>query len=85
MDGRRRRQLRALAYVLFGAAFGVLVLSLLAELMILSAGAFTFLEEDLQRQGKELGALMALGFGVFAAGILAGLGGILLTLLDPPR
>ena len=85
MDGRRRRQLRALAYVLFGAAFAVLVLSLLAEVMILTSGALTFLEEDLQQQGKELAALVALALGVFGGGILAGLGGILLTLLEGGR
>ena len=81
MQRRTLEWLETLAKALFGAALAVLVLSLLAAAGIAGSDTALPLLEDVQREGRTLAALGALGGGIAAAGVLSGLGGILALLV----
>jgi hypothetical protein len=81
VENRTRERLLVLARFLFWAAALVLLLSVLGAIQV--AGAESQLPgfEGLEREGRGAAALAALGGGLTAAGVLAGLGGILRALL----
>jgi hypothetical protein len=71
-----------LARALIWAAGVVLVLSIIGAIAIAGSDSSLPFFEDLQRQGRAVGAVGALGGGVAAAGVLSGLGAILRLMLD---
>jgi hypothetical protein len=70
-----------LAGALRWAAAAVLALSVIAAIAVASASSDQFVFGDVERQGRALVAIGALGGGVLGAGILAALGGILELML----
>ena len=87
MTEQRREQLRLLVRVLFAAAAAVIVVSVIVSIQIGTSDSEIPIFGDIQQQNRGIIALGALGAGVVGAGILAGLAGILLFLLerDEPR
>jgi hypothetical protein len=81
VTGQRREQLRLLTKALFAAAGVVLVLGVIGAIQVATAEE-DFLLGNLQRQSRGPLALGAVAGGVFAAGVLAALGGIITILLD---
>lgn len=77
-------RLDLLATGLFLVAGLVLALSLIGAVIVASSSdSLGILAPDVERQGRGLAAVAALGAGFAAAGVLAGLGGILKALLRP--
>ena len=74
-------RLRMLAMGLFWAAGVVLALSLIGAITIASTQTLGFFNPDVEQEGRSLIALATLGAGFTAAGMLAGLGGILRALV----
>ena len=75
-------RLDLLATALFCVAGLVLALSLIGAVMIASSSeSLGLLSPDVERQGRGLAAIATLGSGFAAAGVLAGLAGILKALL----
>ena len=70
-----------LARTLIWAAAVVLALSVMGAIAIATSDSSLPFAEDLQRQGRGIAAIGALGGGVAAAGVLSGLGAILRLLL----
>jgi hypothetical protein len=87
MTEQRREQLRLLVRVLFAAAAAVIVISVIVSIQIGTSDSEIPIFGEIQQQNRGIIALGALGGGVVGAGILAGLAGILLLLLerDEPR
>ena len=87
MTEERREQLRLLVRVLFAAAAAVIVISVIVSIQIGTSDSEIPIVGEIQQQNRGIIALGALGGGVVGAGILAGLAGILLLLLerDEPR
>ena len=81
MQRRTLEWLETLAKALFGAAFVVLVLSLMGAAAIAGSDTALPLLEDVQREGRTIAALGALGGGIAAAGVLSGLGAIVALLV----
>ena len=70
-----------LARALIWAAGGVLALSIIGAITIAGSDSSLPFFEDLQRQGRAIAAVGAIGGGIAAAGILSGLGAILRLML----
>lgn len=87
MTEQSREQLRLLVRVLFAAAAAVIVISVIVSIQIGTSDSEIPIFGEIQQQNRGIIALGALGGGVVGAGILAGLAGILLLLLerDEPR
>lgn len=82
MDRRTVEWFLILARALLWAAAVVLVLSVIGAIQIaFSESAVPFFEEA-ERQSRGIAAVGAIGGGIAAAGVLAGLGAILWLLLD---
>lgn len=84
MEERTLVQLDLLARVLLIVAAIVLVMSIIGAVLVGSVSEIPGFEE-IQRQGRELAALGAFIAGIVAAGVLAGLGGILRLLVAERR
>ena len=69
--------LEILGRVLLWAAVVVLGLGLIGAIAIATSEESGFLTEEVERQGRGIVAIGALGGGVTAAGVLAGLGALL--------
>ena len=74
-------RLRMLAIGLFFAAALVLVLSVIGAITIASSQGLGLFAPDVEQESRGLIAVGALGAGFTAAGVLAGLGGILRALV----
>ena len=81
MQPRTLEWLEILARALFWAAAAVLVLSFVAAVGIVGSDSALPGFEDVQREGRTIAAIAALGGGIAAAGVLSGLGGILSLLV----
>lgn len=81
MDERTLEWLQLLARALIWAAALVLALSVIGAIQIATSESGTGIFTDFEQQSRGIAAVGALGAGVSAAGILAGLGAILLVLL----
>jgi hypothetical protein len=82
MSEQRREQLRLLVRVLFSAAVAVIALSVIVAIQIGTSDSDIPIFGDIQQQNRGVIALGTFGGGVVGAGILAGLAGILLVLLE---
>ncbi len=82
MEQRTLEWFELLARALIWAAGVVLVLSIIGAISIAGSDSSLPFFEDLQRQGRAVGAVGAIGGGVAAAGVLSGLGAILRLMLD---
>ena len=82
MEQRTLEWFELLARALIWAAGVVLVLSIIGAISIAGSDSSLPFFEDLQRQGRAVGAVGAVGGGVAAAGVLSGLGAILRLMLD---
>ncbi len=82
MEQRTLEWFELLARALIWAAGVVLLLSIIGAISIAGSDSSLPFFEDLQRQGRAVGALGAIGGGVAAAGVLSGLGAILRLMLD---
>jgi hypothetical protein len=65
-----------LARALMWAAGAVLVLSIMGAIAVATSDAAIPFAEDIQRQGRGIFAVAAIGGGLTAAGMLAGIGAI---------
>jgi hypothetical protein len=74
-----------LARGLFVAAVLVLVFSIVGAIQVATSESNVLFFEDVQRENRGPMAIASLGAGVFGAGVLAGLGAILLLMLDRDR
>jgi hypothetical protein len=74
--------LQLLARGLFYAAALVLLLSLIAGIQALTSDAQLGVVPELESEGRTAAAVFAVGAGITGAGILAGLGGLILLLLS---
>jgi hypothetical protein len=83
VDRRTREWLRLLSNALFWAAAIVLVLSLIGTIQIATSDESLPFFQDFERQNKSTAVFAILIGGFTAAGVLAGLGGILKVLLSP--
>ena len=81
MDERTLEWLQLLARALIWGAVLVLALSVIGAIQIATSESGTGIFTDFEQQSRGIAAVGALGAGVSAAGILAGLGAILLVLL----
>ena len=81
MEARTLEWLDILSKALFWAAGIVLVLSFLGAAGIVGSDSALPGFEDVQREGRTIAALAALGGGIAAAGVLSGLGAILALLV----
>ena len=82
MDPRTLEWLQLLARGLIWAAVAVFVLSLIGAIQIATSNNELGIAPEFEKQSRGIVALAALGGGLTAAGILAGLGAILHVLLD---
>lgn len=82
MQRRTLEWFEILAKGLVWAAGMVLVLSLIGAVGIASSDNALPLLEDVQREGRTIAALGAVGGGLAAAGVLSGLGAILALLVS---
>jgi hypothetical protein len=83
--GVLERRVSVLANALFVTAAIVLAVSLIAAIVLASSDETIVGFENVERQGRSVAAFGALGGGLTAAGILAGLGGVLKLLLERGR
>jgi hypothetical protein len=81
VDERTLELFRLLARALLWGAAAVLILAVIAAIAIASSQSQLGLFADVERQGRAIAAIAALGGGITGAGILAGLGAILQLLL----
>lgn len=81
MDERTLEWLQLLARALIWGAVLVLALSVIGAIQIATSESGTGVFTDFEQQSRGIAAVGALGAGVSVAGILAGLGAILLVLL----
>ena len=81
MEPRTLEWLEILARALFWAAAVVVLLSLVGAAGIIGSDSALPGFEDVQREGRTIAAIAALGGGIAAAGVLSGLGGILTLLV----
>lgn len=82
MDQRTLEWLQLLARGLIWGAVAVFVLSLIGAIQIATSHNELGIAPEFEKQSRGIVALAALGGGLTAAGILAGLGAILHVLLD---
>ena len=82
MDQRTLEWLQLLARGLIWGAVAVFVLSLIGAIQIATSNNELGIAPEFEKQSRGIVALAALGGGLTAAGILAGLGAILHVLLD---
>lgn len=82
MDQRTAEWLELLARALLWAAGIVLILALIGAIRVATSESGFLFFQDIETESRGLAALAALGWGITAAGILAGLGGILRVLLS---
>lgn len=85
MDERTLEWLDILARALIWGAASVLALSVIAALVVATSESSLPGLDVLQRENRGLVAVAALGGGITAAGVLAGLGAILRLLLEERR
>ena len=85
MDERTLEWLDVLARALMWAALAVLVLSVIGAVAVATSETSLPGLDVLQRENRGLLAVGALGGGIAAAGVLAGLGAILRLLLADRR
>ena len=85
MDERTTEWLLILARVLLWAAGAVLVLAIVGAIRIATSAAGLGFNPHFEEQSRGVVALGALGGGITAAGVLAGLGAILRVQLDRGR
>ena len=81
MDQRTLEWLQLLARALIWAAGAVLLLSAIGAIQIATSQNELGIAPEFEKQSRGIVALAALGGGITAAGILAGLGAILRVLL----
>ncbi len=81
MDQQTTTLLRALARGLFYAAAVVLLLSIVGATQAFTSDAQLVGLPELEQQGRTAAAIFALAGGITAAGILSGLGALILLLL----
>ncbi|HYU60932.1 MAG TPA: hypothetical protein VEK39_09240 [Solirubrobacterales bacterium] len=82
MDPRTLEWLQLLARALLWAGAIVLVLSVIGAIQIATSQNELGIAPEFERQSRGIVAVGALGAGITAAGILAGLGAILRLMLD---
>ena len=82
MDQRTLEWLQLLARGLIWGAVAVFVLSVIGAIQIAASHNELGIAPEFEKQSRGIVALAALGGGLTAAGILAGLGAILHVLLD---
>lgn len=85
MSARTLDWLETLSKVLLAGAGVVLFVSLLAAISVASSESALPGFETVEREGRGFAALATLAAGVAAAGILAGLGGILTLMVADRR
>jgi len=85
VDERTIEWLELLARALLWAALAVIVLGAVGAISIASSESAVPGLDVLQRENRGIAAVAALGGGITAAGILAGLGGILRLMLAERR
>jgi hypothetical protein len=86
MSSRTLDAFETLSKVLLAAAFIVLVLGAVGSISVSAAPAESLPGfENVEREGRGLAALGAFAAGLTAAGILAGLGGILRLQVEASR
>ena len=85
MDERTLEWLEILARALFWGAAAVLALSVVGAIAIASSDNALPLFEEVERQGRGVAAIAALGGGITGAGLLAGLGAIIRLLIAQRR
>ena len=85
MDERTLEWLELLARVLMWAGALAVALGLILAIAIATSDTTVLGFEDIQREGRGIGSVAALGFGLGGAGVLAGLGGILRLLVEAER
>jgi hypothetical protein len=85
VDERTLEWLELLARALgWAAALGV-ALGVILAIAIATTDTTALGFEDIQREGRGIAAVAALGIGIGGAGILAGLGGVLRLLVEAER
>jgi hypothetical protein len=85
VDERTLEWLEVLARaLLWGAALAV-ALGVILAIAIATTDSTVLGFEDVQREGKGIATVAALGVGIGGAGILAGLGGVLRLLIEAER
>jgi hypothetical protein len=82
VDRQTTTLLRALARALFYAAAVVLFMSIIGATQAFTSDAQLVGLPELEQEGRTAAAIFALAGGITAAGILAGLGGIIVVLLS---
>jgi hypothetical protein len=82
VDARTTEWLQILARALVWGGAAVLVLSIVGAIQIAASDSSLGISPDFEEQSRGVVALGALGAGITAAGVLAGLGAILRVLLD---
>jgi hypothetical protein len=82
MDQRTEEWIRLLARSLLWAAGVVLLLSVIGAIQIATAENEIPIFTELQEESRTVATVGALGAGITAAGLLAGLGAILRILLE---
>jgi hypothetical protein len=82
VDERTVEWLRLLAKALVWAAGVVLILSVIGAIQIATSETEIPIFGEIQEQNRGIAALGALGGGITAAGVLAGLGAILRLMLE---
>ena len=82
MDARTTEWLQILARALVWGGGAVLVLSIVGAIQIATSDSSLGISPDFEEQSRGVVALGALGAGITAGGVLAGLGAILRVLLD---
>ena len=76
-----RRSLTTLATALFVGAFAVVLLSAIGAVFILTTSIAIPLFQELQEANRGIAAVLAIGGGLTAASVMAGIAGILRVLL----
>jgi hypothetical protein len=82
VNERPTEWLQVLARALVYAGGAVLVLAVIGAIQIATSDSSLGISPDFEQQSRGVVALGALGGGITAAGVLAGLGAILQVLLD---
>jgi hypothetical protein len=85
MDERSLEWLELIARALMFGALVVLVLSLIGTVVIATSESSIPGFDELQRENRGVIAVLALGGGIAAAGVMAGLGGILRLMIAERR
>jgi hypothetical protein len=85
VDERMLEWFEVLARVLMWGAVLAVALGIVLAIAIATSDTTVLGFEDIQREGRGIASVAALGFGIGGAGILAGLGGILRLLVEAER